>query len=188
MVPNPMSPYALQKRVSEQYAEMYYKIYGLETICLRYFNVFGPRQDPESNYACLIPKTIYRLINNEQPIIYGDGEQCRDFNFINDVVQATLLAGFTTNSAVFGETLNIGSGNSYSVNKVVRIIKKILGKNNIASEYTDPVIEPRITMAAISLIKKQLKWLPRFSFEEGLEKTCNYFKEIYNAETTHNKK
>jgi UDP-glucose 4-epimerase len=173
MNPNPMSPYALQKLVGEYYCKLYYLIHGIETISLRYFNVYGPRQDPDGGYACLIPKSINLVLEEKSPVIYGDGEQTRDFTFVKDVVESNILAAVTENKKAFGEVFNIGNGNNLSVNFVV---KSIIGDKDIKPIYSDPVIEPRDTLADISKAKKILSWQPKYTFEQGLKETIEWFR------------
>lgn len=174
MNPSPMSPYALHKLIGEEYCKMFNFLYGLETICLRYFNVFGPRQNPEGDYACLIPKFITKIHNGEQPSINGDGEQTRDFTFVDDVANANILAAKTTDEKCFGEVFNIGGGDNHSVNEVTDKILKISGKN-IEPIHGPAVIEPHDTLADISKAKEYLGWEPQVSFEEGLKKAWEYF-------------
>lgn len=171
MPPNPMSPYALQKYIGEQYCRLYYMLYGLKTISLRYFNVYGPRQDPEGEYANLIPKFIMSINNNQQPTIYGDGEQTRDFTYVADVVEANVLAAQAQSS--FGEVFNIGSGKNLSVNDVTQGILKLSGKD-IQPKHGPSVVEPRNTLADISKTKELLGWDTKVSFDEGLKKTFDW--------------
>ena len=172
MAPNPMSPYALQKLVGEYYCRLYYLIHKIETISLRYFNVFGPRQDPSGGYACLIPKSINLVLKDESPVIYGDGENTRDFTFVRDIVEANILAGTTANKEAFGESFNIGNGNNLSVNKVVSLI---IGDRDIKPVHTAPVIEPKDTLADRSKAKRILNWRPGFTFEEAMKETVEWF-------------
>jgi nucleoside-diphosphate-sugar epimerase len=172
MTPNPMSPYALQKLVGEYYCQLYNLLFSMETISLRYFNVYGPRQDPSGGYACLIPKTIHLVQQGNSPEIYGDGEQTRDFTYVKDVVEANILAAFSLNKKSFGEVLNVGGGNNISVNRVVNYV--INGKN-IKPKYNPPVIEPKNTLAGIQKIKDILCWESKFSFEEGLKETMDWY-------------
>jgi UDP-glucose 4-epimerase len=173
MSPNPMSPYALQKLVGEYYCKLYYLIHKIETISLRYFNVYGPRQDPSGGYACLIPKSITLVLEGKCPVIYGDGEQTRDFSFVKDIVEANILAAATENKEAFGNIFNIGNGNNISVNFVV---KSIIGDKEIKPTHTDPVVEPRDTLADVSKTKKILNWGPKYTFEEGIKETIEWFK------------
>ena len=174
MVPNPMSPYALQKLTGEHYCKVYHLVHGIETISLRYFNVFGPRQDPEGGYACLIPKSIKLTLENKKPTINGDGEQTRDFSFVNDIVNANILAGETTNKEAFGKAFNIGNSNNISINEVV---KTIIGDKNIKPTHLPPVIEPKDTLADASFAKKILGWQPNNKFTDSIKKTMEWFKE-----------
>ncbi len=173
MNPNPMSPYALQKLVGEYYCRLYNLLFGMETICLRYFNVYGPRQDPSGCYACLIPKSINFVLSGKNPEIYGDGEQTRDFTYVDDIVEANILAATTNNKKAFGQVFNVGNGNNLSVNNIV---KSIIGDRNIKPEYKPPVVEPRDTLANITKINKVLKWQPKFNFKQGIKETINWFK------------
>ncbi len=174
MNPSPMSPYALQKLVGEYYCKLYNLLFGMETICLRYFNVYGPRQDPSGGYACLIPKSINLILQEKSPEIYGDGEQTRDYTYVKDIVEANILAATTNNEKSFGEIFNVGNNNNLSVNQVV---KNIIGDKNIKPEYKPPVIEPKNTLADISKIKNILKWHPKFNFEDGIKETIDWFKK-----------
>ncbi len=163
MRPNPKSPYALTKLVGEYYCRIFHQIYGLPTICLRYFNVYGPRQDPNSEYAAAIPRFIARVSQDEPPIIYGDGEQSRDFIYIDDVVQANLMAAENNVTGV----LNIGIGESKSINDLAETIIHIMGKD------LKPVYEPgletdiRHSLADISRARS-IGYEPQFSLEDGL--------------------
>ncbi|MBW2966181.1 SDR family oxidoreductase [Candidatus Woesearchaeota archaeon] len=179
MTPNPMSPYALQKLVGEYYCKLYYLMHKIETISLRYFNVYGPRQDPSGGYACLIPKSINLVLEGKSPVIYGDGEQTRDFTFVKDVVESNILAAITENQEAFGQVFNIGNNKNLSVNFVV---KSIIGDKDIKAEYTDPVIEPRDTLADMSKTKTILNWQPKYSFEQGIKETIEWFKAQKNLE------
>ena len=172
MTPNPMSPYALQKLVGEYYCNLYFLIHKIETISLRYFNVFGPRQDPSGGYACLIPRSIGLVKENKPPVIYGDGEQTRDFTFVKDVVNANILAANTNNKKAFGQIFNIGNSNQVSVNDVV---KYIIADKDIKPIHEDPVIEPRHTLADINKSKDILNWEPKHNFEESIKDTFDSF-------------
>ena len=173
MNPNPISPYALQKLVGEYYCKLYNLLFSIETISLRYFNVFGPRQDPSGGYACLIPKSVNLVLQDKSPEIYGDGENTRDFTYLKDVVEANIVSSAISNKEAFGQIFNIGSGNNLSVNNVVKIL---IGGRNIKPKYFPPVIEPKDTLAEISKAKTILNWSPRYTFEDGIKETVDYFK------------
>ncbi len=181
MEPNPISPYALQKLAGEQYCRLYHTVYGLETICLRYFNIFGPRQNPEGDYAGMIPKFIRLISENNPPTIYGDGEQNRDFTYVTAAVEANLLAAQTDKPAAFGEVFNVGAGGSVSVNEVTQKLFKLAGKNP-AVIYAPAVLEPRTSQADVSKIRKRFGWKAPVALEEGLRKTCEYFTPDGGAE------
>ncbi len=165
MKPDPLVPYSLQKVTAEGYCQMFSKLWGLETIILRYFSVYGPGMNPNSPYALLLPKFIKLISQDKTPVINGDGKQSRDFTFVSDIVEANLLAA---ESRLSGEIFNIGYGENISVNKVVRSLNKLLGKN-IKPIHGPAVVEPRTTLASNAKAKKLLGWKPKVSFEEGIK-------------------
>lgn len=158
---NPMSPYASHKYIGEVYLKLYAKIYNLETVCLRYFNVYGPRFDPEGAYPLVIGYFIKRMREGKSLTITGDGEQTRDFVHVRDVTKANILA-MTSNKVGNGEVVNIGGGKRYSMNTIAKLIG---GK----VEYIAPRIEPHDTEADISKAKEFLGWKPTISLEEGIK-------------------
>lgn len=166
MKPNPLVPYSLQKVMAEEYCQMFSQLWGLETISLRLFSVYGPRMNPDSPYALVIPKFIKFMSRNKAPIINGDGTHSRDFTFVSDVVEANILAA---ESNLSGEIINIGAGNSISINRVVRLLNKLLGKK-IKPIYGPAVPEPKATLAANAKAEKLLGWKPKVKFEDGLRK------------------
>lgn len=170
MCPNPISPYALHKLIGEQYCKLYYDIYGIETVSLRYFNVFGPKQDPSGGYACLIPKFIDLINKGVSPTINGNGEQTRDFVFVEDVADATILAGKTENNACFGEVFNVGTEKNISVNNVLKELLKISGVQ-IQPIYGPPVIEPKNAQACLLKTQNILGWHPKFNLTNALKLT-----------------
>ncbi len=173
MTPHPISPYAISKLAAEEYCLSFYKLYGLETVCLRYFNVFGPRQEPESQYSAVIPKFIGYLLEGRSPVVYGDGEQSRDFTFISNVVEATLLACFKSEAA--GKILNIATGLGHSLNQFIEILIRLTG-NHIKPVYAkDRPGDVRDSKANITLAKKLLDYQPKVDFQKGLEETVEYF-------------
>jgi len=177
MKTNPQSPYAVTKLIGEEYCRIYYSIYGLETVCLRYFNVFGPRQDPGSQYAAVIPKFITLMLKGKSPPIYGDGEQSRDFTFIDNVVEANLRACKTEGAP--GEVFNIACGKRVTINELVERLNKIL-QTRIKSTYQSPRKgDVRHSLADISQARKTLHYSPEIGFDEGLEKTVQGFRGTF---------
>lgn len=165
--PNPMSPYALQKLIGEQYCQLFAKMYGMEINTVRPFNVYGVGQDFKGGYAAAVPKFIDTLSKGGTPFITGDGKQARDFIYVEDVVDQMILMA---NSEVYGETFNAGSGVSTSINNIYKIISRIMGKDT-KPDYVDPVYEPKQTLGDISKAKRLLGWTPKTSLEDGLRKT-----------------
>ena len=170
MTTNPLSPYALTKLAAEYYCEIFRQIYGLSTISLRYFNVYGSRQDPYSHYATAIAVFIGRISQNLPPIIFGDGQQSRDLTFIEDVVQANILAAENKTEGVF----NIGSGKGTTINQLANLILKLTGKN-LKPIYQDARLgDPRHTLADISKAKA-FGYKPRYDLKVGLAETMRWF-------------
>lgn len=170
----PISPYALTKLAGEQYCKLFYDLYGIETVSLRYFNVFGPNQNPDSEYAAVIPKFIKAILNDKQPEIYGDGLQSRDFSYVGNVVNANLLACEAKN--VGGETFNIACGKRYNLLELVKKVNQILGKNirpRFAEERKGDI---KHSLAEIRKAKEKLGYEVKFDFEEGLKKTIESLK------------
>lgn len=170
MIPHPSSPYGLHKLIGEFYCRLFHELYGLETISLRYFNVYGPRQNPDSNYANLIPFFFKKLKKNESPTIYGDGKNTRDYTFVDDVVRANILASKCKDKNCFGQVFNIGGGKNYSVNDVANIISK-LTRAKVQPIHGPAVIEPKNTLANTAKAKKMLGWEPKIKFDEGMQIT-----------------
>lgn len=178
-VGNVLSPYAATKKINEIYANVFTKCYDMEIIGLRYFNVFGPRQDPNGAYAAVIPKFINLMLNDKQPIINGDGTYSRDFTYIDNVVQANVLAMTTTNKECFGEIFNIGAGGRSSIQFLFDILKDKL-KFNKEPIYgrLRPGDIPH-SNASVDKAKTMLNYNPKIQFREGIELTLNYYKNIY---------
>lgn len=171
--PSPLSPYAASKIAGEYYCRAFYHVYGLETVCLRYFNVFGPRQDPHSPYAAVIPKFITQALSRKPLVVYGDGEQTRDFSFVANVVQANLLACEAEGAA--GETINVGCGQKISINQLVEELRKIIDADLVV-EYSSPrPADVRHSLASIERARKLLGYEPAVSFSDGLRKTVAWF-------------
>jgi nucleoside-diphosphate-sugar epimerase len=173
--PHPISPYAVSKLVGEYYCSVFSKIYGLETISLRYFNVFGPRQDPHSEYSAVIPKFIQSALHGEPLIIHGDGLQSRDFTYVSNVVEANLLS--TKIAKTNGSIVNIASGRNYSVLDIGKVISDISQKT-LKFYHTKPRIgDVRHTLADISLARRLSGYEVKVDFIEGMTKTMEYFSE-----------
>ena len=171
-----ISPYALTKRINEEYADLYYRLYGLETVGLRYFNVFGKRQDPNGAYAAVIPKFVKELLGGIQPVIYGDGETSRDFIFIDNVVEANLKACIATSEAS-GKAFNIGYGEKTSLNDLYKKLSELLEKTDISPRYEkEREGDIKHSTASIEKAKEILKYNPQYSVNEGLELTIDWYK------------
>ena len=174
MPTNPLSPYALQKLMGEMYLKMFTRLYGLETVTTRYFNVFGPRQDPGSPYSGVISLFIKALSEGTQPVIYGDGEQTRDFTYVTNVVDGVLRAAETP--GVGGEVFNVATNNRTSLNQLLATLKKIFG-SNVEPIYREPRAgDVRDSQADISKAQQMLGYQPTVGLEEGLRKTVDWFR------------
>jgi len=169
MLPNPQSPYAVTKLCGEYYCRVFEQVYGLPTVCLRYFNVYGPRQDPDSEYAAVIPKFIRRALDGNPPIIFDDGEQTRDFTHVRDAVKATILAAETEAREVY----NVGSGNRTTINELAKLILSLIGSHLEPIHQEPRSGDIRHSLADISKIKA-LGYNPNYSLREGLEETISY--------------
>lgn len=173
---NPISPYGLTKYTGEKYVQLFYQIFGLPTICFRYFNVFGPKQDPESEYAAVIPKFIIALLNKQSPVVFGDGEQTRDFTFVDNVVDANLLAAKSESG--FGEVFNIACSQEINLNQLLELLQEII-KTDIKPKYEKAqkgdILHSR---ADISKAREILRYEPKIELKDGLIKTVEWFKKI----------
>lgn len=178
-LPMPESPYAASKIMGEYYCKIFFKLYGLETVSLRYFNVYGPRQNPESIYSAVIPIFLEKLVEGKSPEIHWDGKQSRDFVYVSDIVQANLLA-MKASDKVLGEVVNVASGEELSVNAIFREIRHLTNR-----QTTKPIYKPkrsgdvRRTAASIKKAKKLLGYQPEVSFKKGIEQTIHWFLEKY---------
>jgi nucleoside-diphosphate-sugar epimerase len=171
---NPLSPYALQKVVGEQYLQMFTRLYGLETVSIRYFNVFGPRQDPTSPYSGVISVFATALIENRSPRIYGDGEQTRDFTYVANVVDGVLRACEAPGAS--GEVINVATGGRISLNQLFETMKKLLSAS-VAPTYADPRAgDVNDSQADIAKARQILGYEPTVSFEEGLRRTVEWYR------------
>jgi UDP-glucose 4-epimerase len=175
MPSRPLSPYAAAKLAGENYCSAFFQCYGLETISLRYFNVFGPCQDPTSQYAAAIPAFVTAILRDERPTIFGDGEQSRDFTYVDNVVQANLLAASAKKTD--GRVLNIACGDSVTVNEIVDMINRIVGKNIKPVHIAPRPGDVRHSLADISLAKKTIGYKTIVPFKPGLEKAIDWYRD-----------
>jgi len=179
MQPAPISPYGVTKYVGELYAQVFGRVYGLENVCVRYFNVFGPRQDPTSQYSGVLARFMLAVLQGQQPIVYGDGEQSRDFTYIDNVVDETLRACEADGAS--GMVFNGGTGARITLNQVLKLLEKITGKK-VAARYDPPRNgDIRDSQADISLARKTLRYEPGVLFEEGLRRTWTWYEASYRG-------
>ena len=172
----PVSPYGLTKLIGEEYLRLFREIYGLETVTVRYYNVFGPRQSPHSQYAAVIPSFIHRMLRDEPPIVHGDGDQSRDFTYVANAVEGTVMAMETPADRVAAGVFNIAAGGRHSLNDLLRELAVILNKTPRV-EHTPPRAgDIRHSQADIDRARRAFGYEPRISFREGLEKTVEYFR------------
>ena len=174
MVPHPLSPYAITKITNEYYCRVYWELYKFPTCCLRYFNIFGPRQDPKSQYAAVVPRFITRLMAGKPPIVFGDGEQSRDFTYVDNAVQANLLAA--ENEKMVGDAFNVACGGQFTLNTLLEKLRGILGVD-VKAQYDPPRAgDIRHSFAAIEKIQAH-GYKVLVDFDEGLKKTVAFFKK-----------
>jgi nucleoside-diphosphate-sugar epimerase len=175
MSAQPLSPYAVAKLVGEYYCSVFSRVFGLETVSLRYFNVFGPQQDPTSQYAAAIPAFVTAVLNDKPPTIFGDGEQSRDFTYVDNVVDANLLAARAKRTA--GEVVNIACGQAVTVNAIIDMINGLLGKR-VKPIYTDPRPgDIKHSLGDINLARRLLGYEPKVSFQQGLDKAIGWYRD-----------
>jgi nucleoside-diphosphate-sugar epimerase len=176
MTPHPISPYGLQKLTGETYCRLFWELYQLPTVALRYFNVFGPRQDPQSEYAAVIPRFVTMMLRGEAPTIFGDGTQSRDFSFVENVVEAN-LAACRAGKAAFGNSYNIALGDRISLLDFVQTLNEILG-TTIQPKFTAPRPGDILhSQADITAAMRDLKYKPSVSFREGLQRTVEWYRK-----------
>jgi UDP-N-acetylglucosamine/UDP-N-acetyl-alpha-D-glucosaminouronate 4-epimerase len=176
MVPLPISPYAASKLSCEFYLRAYAAAYGMETLCLRYFNVYGPRQDPNGAYAAVIPAFVSRILRNERPVVWGDGEQSRDFCYVDNVCSANWLAANAPASVCTGQVVNIACNQATSLNQILSTIKALL-KSDIQPDYrAERAGDVKHSLADISLARKLIGYEPTVLFEQGLAKAIDWYR------------
>ncbi|MFN8323203.1 MAG: SDR family oxidoreductase [Chitinophagales bacterium] len=175
-----LSPYAVSKYTNELYADVFHKVYGMQVIGLRYFNIFGPNQDPNGQYAAVIPLFVSKILNREVVFIDGDGEQTRDFTFVENAVQANVLAMLSQNTDAAGQVFNIAVGENFSVNQLYSQIQQLLNIDHAATYRETRKGDVRNSLADISKAKKLLGYNPAFNFMDGLKITVEYFLQLYS--------
>ena len=173
MAPNPRSPYAVAKLTGEYYAQVFAEVFGLETISLRYFNVFGPYQDPTSQYAAAIPAFVTAILQDRPPTVYGDGEQSRDFTYVDNVVRANLLAARTERT--HGQVVNIACGEKVTVNEIIRLINEIVGKDVAPTYAPARPGDVKHSLADISLARELLGYEVQVEFKTGIRRTIDWY-------------
>ncbi|HLY25566.1 MAG TPA: SDR family oxidoreductase [Aggregatilineales bacterium] len=177
MTPQPLSPYAVAKLTGEQYCQVFHRIYGLETVALRYFNVFGPRQDPDSPYSAVIPLFMKAMLDGQSPTIFGDGTQSRDFTYIDNVVHGNLLACVADGQNVGGQIINLACGDNITLLALVENLNKLLGRR-IVPNYAPPRQgDVKHSRADIAKAGRLLGYEPQVSFAEGLARTLDWFQD-----------
>jgi UDP-glucose 4-epimerase len=184
MPPRPISPYAVQKLTGEHYMHAFSSVYGLETVSLRYFNIFGPRQDAESQYSAVLAKFIAKMLQGQSPTIFGDGEQTRDFTFVDNAVKANLLAAEASAADVSGKVFNIATGTRFSLNQTYALLAHIIGFSGGASYAPARSGDVKHSLADIGLARTALEYSPDVSFEEGLRRTVEWYKQTGAATTS----
>lgn len=177
MLPNPISPYAVAKLAGEHYMRTFTRVYGIETVVLRYFNVFGPFQDPTSHYSGVLAIFCRKMLAGEQPTIYGDGEQSRDFTYIDNVVQANLLAAAAPAERVSGQMMNTATGTRVTLNQTFAILKELTGFKGDAAYAPGRAGDIRDSLADIGLATELLGYKPAVDFREGLRRTVEWYRE-----------
>ncbi len=183
MQPQPISPYGVSKYVGELYAQTFGRCYGLENVCVRYFNIFGPRQDPDSPYSGVLSRFALAFLEDQQPVIYGDGEQTRDFTFVENAVQANLLACEAPSSAS-GGVFNVGTGARISLNQTLELLRRISGKK-LQAKYEPPRDgDIRDSQADVTKAREYLGYDPTVMFEEGLERTVEWYRQHHTKNAT----
>jgi len=181
MIPRPISPYAVQKLTGEYYMQTFSAVYGLETVSLRYFNIFGPRQDANSQYSAVLAKFITQMQQGEAPTIFGDGEQSRDFTYVANAVQANLKACAVPAKDVSGKVFNIATGSRFSLKQTFEMLRKIIGFSGAAKFAPPRAGDVKHSLADIALAQKHLGYSAGVSFEEGLRRTVEWYEQQASA-------
>jgi UDP-glucose 4-epimerase len=177
MPSNPISPYAISKYAGELYAKSFHNLLGLETVCMRYFNVFGPRQHPTSQYAAVIPKFVRQMLNGDQPTIFGDGKQSRDFTFIENVISANLLACQAPAEKVCGRFFNIAAGKNYNLNEVYSLLQHLTGFPKPPKYAAARSGDVHDSLADTKSAQEAMSYRPLVEFKEGLRQTVAWYRK-----------
>jgi len=181
MLPRPQSPYAVSKLAGELYMAAFYRVYAIETVTIRYFNVFGPRQDPNSPYSAVLAKFITQMLQGEQPTIFGDGEQSRDFTYIDNVVSANLAACHAPSEKVAGRVFNVATGKRFSLNRTVEILAEITGYRGKPQYGPERAGDVKHSQADIAAAQEAFDYRPLVSFEDGLRRTVDWYRHTQRA-------
>jgi len=184
MNPDPISPYAVSKLASEHYMVSFYRCYGLETVSLRYFNIFGPRQDPSSPYSGVLAKFITAMLRGEQPTIFGDGEQSRDFTYIDNAVSANLLACQAPAARAAGRVFNVATGRRVSLNETFKLLQGLTGYSGPPAYGPEREGDIKHSLAEISKAEAALGYKPNVDFEEGLRRTVEWYRETEDLQSS----
>lgn len=179
MRPMPVSPYAVQKLTGEYYLSSYYEIYGLETVSLRYFNIFGPRQDPSSPYSGVLARFILKMLRGERPTIFGDGEQARDFTYIDNVVSANLLACHASTERVAGKVFNVGCGEQFTLNRTYQLLADLTGFREPANYEPPRAGDVLASLADITAAHEAFGYAPEVRYEQGLAETIDWYRDEF---------
>ncbi len=177
MTPEPIAPYPVQKLAGELYMQSYWRVYGLETVCLRYFNIFGPRQVPDSPYSGVMAKFCLQMLRGEQPVILGDGDQGRDFTYIDNAVQANLLAAHAPADKCAGRVFNVACGERHTLNEAYGLLAGMLGYEHAPEYGPERAGDVRDSLADITAAREALGYAPSVGFEEGLRRTAEWYRE-----------
>jgi nucleoside-diphosphate-sugar epimerase len=176
MTPQPIAPYPVQKLAGELYMQSYWRVYGLETVCLRYFNIFGPRQVPDSPYSGVMAKFILQMMQGEQPVIFGDGEQGRDFTYVDNAVHANLLAVHADAEKVAGRVFNVACGERHTLNETYSVLAGLLNFDRPAAHAEERTGDVKDSLADISAAAEAFGYKPNVGFEEGLRRTVEWYR------------
>ena len=181
MAPQPVSPYAVQKLAGELYMQSYWRVYGLETVCLRYFNIFGPRQVPDSPYSGVMARFILQMMRGERPVIFGDGEQGRDFTYVENAVRANLLAAEAPAEGVAGGVFNVATGERHTLNETYAALAGLLGFAGQAEHGPERAGDVRDSLADIRAVAEAMGYRPEVGFAEGLRRTVAWYRHAYGG-------